>query len=572
MPCSITRTERVVVLVFTMLENLVHTASIYGWPSLVYVLKDLDYYRDLCPPTTDEPANDTQPNSTTMAPTSSPVVCAAQDARLQIIYTISSSMVPCSMLFEGILFERCGQLVCRVIFHISLLVAYLCIAASSPEVPDLLFPGTILLGLGGIFILVSTFEASNLFPSGRAVFIGLLAGAGDSSSCIFLLVKVAYDNGVSMNACFYVLAISTLFFLVNTALLPRSHIPWPLPPNYELRRCCCCFCADGKNDNPVTQDATDAGSMEVEADDSSFTNHNEDKKEPPSENLALENKGFEGDENLDADAKTVTVTAENGAIPIDDVVISKKERKSMDESLAEEKRLLDFPSFWSSCRSPLFILMTIWTISCQGEIFFVIGVMNSWLTWIADGNIEEVSSYTNILAITSIGSVAVSPMFGLLFQRNKIRSNNNGKEAVRGPYADLKDSWLPVALATLTAIAMSCCMMVPSLPVQYGTFFFLMVSRAFFYGASGAIVPITFPMRLYPSIFGMVNFMAGVFSFTQYPLFILIQEELDDDPRWVIAGFLIANVISLSYPAYIYYYTTKKEKMNREDSRSQGEI
>ena len=52
------------------------------------------------------------------------------------------------------------------------------------------------------------------------------------------ILQIAYDYGVPLSASFFILAGSTVFFLINTILLPRKHIPWPLPENYELQGCC----------------------------------------------------------------------------------------------------------------------------------------------------------------------------------------------------------------------------------------------------------------------------------------------------------------------------------------------
>ena len=64
------------------------------------------------------------------------------------------------------------------------------------------------------------------------------------------------------------------------------------------------------------------------------------------------------------------------------------------DKLAEEKRREDFPTIWAVLKSPIFILMTVWAIFCQGFILFVIGIMNSWLTWLADGDMETGRCYT----------------------------------------------------------------------------------------------------------------------------------------------------------------------------------
>nr|XP_054765490.1 equilibrative nucleobase transporter 1-like [Lytechinus pictus] len=620
-------TTKTAVLSFAVLENFFHSAIIFGWPSLVYVLKDLGYYSNLCPP----PENNT---TTTVSglPSMSPITiistsmttarlddsvdegvveCDAQDARLLLIYTISSSILPCSMLFSGILFEKGGTLIIRIIFSVSLFVAYLCVAASSPSVPDLLFPGTILMAVTGIFITISTFEVSNLFPKYKSTVIGLIVGSCDSSACVLLFIKVLYDAGVSMRASFLALAISTLFFTVNTLLLPRNHIPWPLPEDYQLRTGCCYKNKDRNPEKPIQnsdhhmdelKSATEMKEnnnkhVTVDGDEMSpecYSNLNEnninssddqhERKEGGKASLAKDNGVYEkhddmvlwhdnaGYEHEDGYVTQIPETDNKGSIQGlsngTSVDLSKAARRATRDKLTEDQRLEDYPTTWSILKSPMFLLMTFWTIVVQGEIFFVIGIMNPWLTFLADGDTETVSFYTNILAITTIGSLIGSPIMGYVFDRRKELSEKSPKkDDTKGPYADLRDSWLPVALSSVTAIAMSGLMMVPILPVQFGTFILLTAVRAMFYSASAAIVPITFPMQFYPTVFGTANFIAGLMSLTQYPLFIVIQESLNGDPRWIIFGMMLANIIALIYPLYIYIYGKNHEKQYLETRR-----
>ena len=50
------------------------------------------------------------------------------------------------------------------------------------------------------------------------------------------LQQLTYEGGVPLKASFAIMAGATLLFLVNTfGLLPKDHIPWPLPPNYGTK-------------------------------------------------------------------------------------------------------------------------------------------------------------------------------------------------------------------------------------------------------------------------------------------------------------------------------------------------
>eukprot|EP00057_Strongylocentrotus_purpuratus_P028662 XP_011683136.1 PREDICTED: large neutral amino acids transporter small subunit 3-like [Strongylocentrotus purpuratus] len=444
-----------------------------------------------------------------------------------------------------------------------------------------------------------------------------------------------------MSASFYALAVSTLFFTINTVLLPRDHIPWPLPEGYRLRDDG--ICSKNKDeppepplqipDNPIngsTIETKDNNNKYVTVNDAFdgvmssgfYSNLNEngvmnnhicsddvsiekraasqvaepetgekegsilakdvqDNEKKNGRVMCHDNAGYEHereqaqDGNFDDIPETGHQSAgqelDNEADVRVDVELSKAARRATRDKLTEDQRVEDFPTTWSVLRSPMFLLMTLWTIAVQGEIFFVIGIMNPWLTFLADGDTETVSFYTNILAIATIGSLFGSPIMGYVFDRRKQRSEKSPKkDNTKGPYADLRDSWLPVALASGTAIVMSLLLMIPNLPAQFGTFVALTAVRAMFYSASAAIVPISFPMRFYPTVFGATNFIAGLVSLTQYPLFIVIQESLGGDPRWVIFGMMLLNVVGLVYPIYIYVYGNNREKRYMETRRQEN--
>ena len=118
---------RHVVLLFSTLENFFHSAILFGWPSIVYVFKDMGYYSHLCPVNSSETENISTTSPLTTEMVSLPVrndgevdenlTCDEQDASLLLIYTIASSLLPCSMILGGILFEKAGTLVARLTFR-----------------------------------------------------------------------------------------------------------------------------------------------------------------------------------------------------------------------------------------------------------------------------------------------------------------------------------------------------------------------------------------------------------------------------------------------------------------------
>ncbi|CAM9497809.1 unnamed protein product [Bubo scandiacus] len=93
-----------------------------------------------------------------------------------------------------------------------------------------------MLSVGGILLILTNMQVGNLFGKYRSIIITLYNGAFDSSSAIFLIIKVLYEHGLSLRAMFLFLAACSAWHLLRTLfLMPRTRIPYPLPPRLRLR-------------------------------------------------------------------------------------------------------------------------------------------------------------------------------------------------------------------------------------------------------------------------------------------------------------------------------------------------
>ncbi|XP_035747253.1 solute carrier family 43 member 3 [Egretta garzetta] len=71
----------------------------------------------------------------------------------------------------------------------------LLVAFSTPELAVLLFPAMSMLSVGGILLILTNMQVGNLFGKYRSIIITLYNGAFDSSSAIFLIIKVGTGWG-----------------------------------------------------------------------------------------------------------------------------------------------------------------------------------------------------------------------------------------------------------------------------------------------------------------------------------------------------------------------------------------
>ncbi|XP_014314008.1 solute carrier family 43 member 3 isoform X2 [Myotis lucifugus] len=218
---------RVATLLTGLLECLGFAGVLFGWASLVFVFKKEHYFEELC-----EPDARLMGNATGMED------CKAQDERFSLIFTLASFMNNFMTFPTGFIFDRFKTTVARLIAIFLYTSATLIIAFISAGSAMLLFLAMPMLSVGGILFLMTNLQVGNLFGKHRSTIITLYNGAFDSSSAVFLIIKLLYENGISLRASFLFLSVCSVWHVGRTFLLmPRGHIPYPLPPNYSYGLC-----------------------------------------------------------------------------------------------------------------------------------------------------------------------------------------------------------------------------------------------------------------------------------------------------------------------------------------------
>uniref|UniRef100_F6TVJ2 Solute carrier family 43 member 3 n=1 Tax=Ornithorhynchus anatinus TaxID=9258 RepID=F6TVJ2_ORNAN len=214
--------QKVATLVTGLVECVGFAGVIFGWASLVFILKD--NVRIFLPgsynATTDPLSLD----------------CAAQDEQFSLVFTIGSFMNNFMTFPTGYIFDHYGTTVARLVAISLYTGGTLLIAFSSAESAVLLFAALPLLSVGGVLFLITNMQVGNLFGKHRSTIITLYNGAFDSSSAVFLLVKLLDEAGLTFRNSFFILSACSFAHLARTFfLLPWGHIPYPCPPCAEHR-------------------------------------------------------------------------------------------------------------------------------------------------------------------------------------------------------------------------------------------------------------------------------------------------------------------------------------------------
>ncbi|TWW59737.1 Solute carrier family 43 member 3 [Takifugu flavidus] len=186
-------------LVSGTLECLCFAGVVFGFPSLVFVLKEERYFSQLC---SGVPGSNSSQGGTD---------CSRQDERFSLVFTVASFLNNFLCLPNGFLFDRFGTRVTRLLAICLYTTGTLLVAFSSSAFSELLFVAAPCLAVGGILLLLTNMQVrllwhrmisrlrflnpvvggkvGNLFAAHRSTIITLYNGAFDSSSAVFFIIK-----------------------------------------------------------------------------------------------------------------------------------------------------------------------------------------------------------------------------------------------------------------------------------------------------------------------------------------------------------------------------------------------
>ncbi|XP_054684996.1 equilibrative nucleobase transporter 1 isoform X4 [Grus americana] len=449
---------------------------IFGWASLVFVLKDLGYFSDLCQPNATHNRNETLLRG-----------CSRQDGQFALVFTIGSFMNNFVTFPMGFIFDRFGTTVARLIAISLYTGGTLLVAFSTPELAVLLFPAMSMLSVGGILLILTNMQVGNLFGKYRSIIITLYNGAFDSSSAIFLIIKLLYEHGLSLRTMFLFMAACSAWHLLRTLfLMPRTRIPYPLPPAYDYGLQC-----PGRSQSYRT-----------------YEEKRPPEEAPPPEETPLEPSAPRG-----------------GVSP-------------------------PGASFGACVRSGVFAWHVAWLSVMQLRHYLFIGTLNPLLERLARGDADLVSSYTNAFAFTQLCGVLCAPWNGLILDRHK-RGKAPRPDGALGALADLRASVLSLAVTVTQCVLFSICAAVPVLPVQFATFVLQVISRSFLYGGNAAFLAVAFPPQHFGKLYGLAMALSALVALLQYPCVALVRGPLRGDPFYVNVGLIAVVLVAFVSPVVV---------------------
>ncbi|KAL3837412.1 hypothetical protein ACJMK2_022771 [Sinanodonta woodiana] len=519
-------------IIWSFVEIVCFGGIIFGWGSLVFVLKEEGFYRSECQPmvlanniqeessipntnvstisyivlessnsilsntTASSSVNVTAGLEENITKTESSSYCVEQESKLNLWFSIAVGFMYLGFAAVGYIIRILGTRNTRLVFILVYVVGTLSIAFASPDIPWLLCPGLCCIGIAGLAMLATNLQVANLYPKLRSTIVAIFTGLFDFSSIIQQIVKVAHEGGIERKYSY--IFISAFFFCIvgfsTLCFHPRGHITEPAAKSRKKK-----LKLDENNENKMQANPSDLPLMEK-------------------------------DEN-DADME-------------EDAYYNSNNYESQKSDLSLRATLLS-----AQCLFHLFWL-------CVHALRFVtfIGLLNVWLKKTLNNEDKRVSSFLGLFSYITMGAIGTALSTGFLYdwQRRKFINETPLNQK-------LMPVLLPMLLTIVYSLSTTVMMFIESEITLYFAFVMFTFFRSSLFTVAVAFIGDAFPVDYFGVLFGFLQFAAGIAGLIQYPIFEWY-EAYPNAAQHVSIFLLLLQVTTLIHPIILFIRCRREKK------------
>ncbi|XP_011608897.2 large neutral amino acids transporter small subunit 3 [Takifugu rubripes] len=516
--------------VTAVLENLLCSAVLLGWGSLLIMLKREGFYSHLC--SENDSVVVSLGNSSSGDEVDEWLSCVDQEEMLNLGFTIGSFLLSATTLPLGILMDKFGPRPIRLVGSSCFGLSCVIMAASAydPHVLSaLIFLALSLNGFGGICLTFTSLTLPNMFGALSSTVMSLMIGSYASSAVTFPGVKLIYDAGLSFQAIMWGWAGLAGFVFFN------CFFNWP-------------------TEGFPTPDEVDYSKILTM------------QEMPSSDQKATEERLKQKNGDLQHSLEKLP----NGPEPAPNSV-----------------------PFRRSVFSPIFLWSLVTMGMSQLRIIFFMGAMNKMLEFLVTHGEEhpseqlvieaeeKVSFYSSMFGTLQLLCLVTCPLIGYIMDWKMKECNVEGNSGTEksGSKRDPKiqkvtNAMRAFILTNLLLIIFGICCLIDSLPLQILTFILHTMVRGFIHSCCGGLYAAVYPSNHFGTLTGLQSMISAVIALLQQPLFIIMVGSLHGNAYWLNFGLLILSLSGFLLPAYLFYHRRNliREKAARDKHAAGPEV